>query len=242
MNATGWLESGRDYKEGIKILKESPFGNKRLARILSIQKNEGTLLYEMQKLAKKEAFLQKKLRVKTAIAIEKKKKEERKAVEPKAERYFPPVKLADLPQALHPVFIEQKQNFYKAASLKMLLNDLPADDTDNARKIIAQLFFLWQQIDIAWMKIDYWLEHKKILTGNINDFSGYSPMELLMHRQKLYQKISKRKKTIDKWQRRYEQLEGIEQEKFAVKLEKKIEDLKKLELELDRVNREIRRK
>jgi len=241
MNATEWIKSGRDYKEGIKILKESPFANKRLARILSIQKNEGTLLYEMQKLAKKEAFLQKKLRVKTAIALEKSKVEEKKAVEPKTERYFPPVKLADLPRALHPVFIEQKQNFYKVASMKILLNDLPADDTDNARKIIEQLFFLWQQIDIAWMKIDYWLEHKKILTESVNDFSGYSPMELLMHRQKLYQKISKRKKTIEKWQKKYEQLEGIKQEKYAVKLEKKIEDLKKLELELNRVNREIKK-
>ena len=233
MTATEWLNGKQDWDSGLKIYENSRWHNSRLLRIFKKKRDFFALKYELQKIAKKERIFQRAVPETKPGKQQKPAKPKTDIAKEQTERHYPKVFLKDLPKALHPAFIKQKQTFYAVSSLKMELNDLPDDEVAKAEAIIRKIFDAWAVIDLIWQRIDYWLINKQLMNVNKNDFSDKSPVELVKIRQLMYQRLSKRKKTIEKIIAQIEQ-ESDEKKlkKLHYKLKSKQEALHQLEMDI----------
>ena len=72
------------------------------------------------------------------------------------------LRLNQLPVKLHPLYIKQKNDFYKACSLKIELNDLPPEAETRALEICIEIENLFDAIEKSWKVFDYYQEFKTI--------------------------------------------------------------------------------
>lgn len=147
-------------------------------------------------------------------------------------------KITDFPLELHGVYRQKKELFLQACSLKIILNSLADSDTKNALKIQQQIFNLFEKMDSLSEILDHWTAHKRILKLKTDtDFSLLSPMELLQKRNTLRSNLTSRKKTLLKLQ-----ATNDNSLKMKDKIIKKQEEIKEIELQIEKLNNLIKEK
>lgn len=146
--------------------------------------------------------------------------------------------ITDFPLELHPIYRQKKELFLQACSLKIILNSLADNDTENALKIQQQIFNLFEKMDSLSEILDHWTTHKRILKLKTDtDFSLLSPMELLQKRNTLRSNLTSRKKTLLKLK-----ATNDNSLKMKDKIIKKQEEIKEIELQIEKLNNLIKEK
>lgn len=144
--------------------------------------------------------------------------------------------ISQYPVALHETYKKRYEHWLEACSLKVSLNEIPEDDSEAALIIQDKIMKCFTKFDACQEALDYFNEKKRVLpVKSSQDFSQLTPVELLKIRNNLRSQITKRKATIKKKQT---ELPDPEDDNFKVKqnaLNRKIEELRELELQLKEV-------
>lgn len=146
-------------------------------------------------------------------------------------------RISDYPIELHGVYLQKKEVFLKACSLKMRLNYLPDNDTEKALLLQKQIFDLFEKLDTLNAVLNHWDEHKRILKMTTEvDFSHLTPMQLLQKRNTLRSNVTARKKTLAKLLLpQTPPKEGCSL-RIKDKIIKKQEEIKEMELQIEKLN------
>ena len=237
MTINDWFTNNGSYNDGIMLFRALPSHNKNQLRLFLLKENAQNkikLRYELQK------HLQPTLKntIKTIQVVA--------AVAPaplKTEsKYYRRVYLKDLPTALHTHYIQQKNDYNLACSLKLQLNKISIlydkrgnavfDDEENyvlkeltpfdkqkALKFSLEIMQLFKSINKTWEIIDFYLEHGRILETTTNNFSSFSETKLLLTRNSRASSLTRANKKLDDFltQRKTTSLKS-----FAIKLDIKI--------------------
>jgi len=144
--------------------------------------------------------------------------------------------ISQYPVALHETYKKRYEHWLEACSLKVSLNEIPDQDSEAALIIQDKIMKCFSRFDVCQEALDYFNEKKRVLpVKSSQDFSQLSPVELLKLRNNLRSQITKRKATIHK---KHSELPDPEADNFKVKqnaLNRKIEELRELELQLKEV-------
>lgn len=144
--------------------------------------------------------------------------------------------ISQYPIALHETYKKRYEHWLEACSLKVSLNEIPDQDSEAALIIQDKIMKCFSRFDACQEALDYFNEKKRVLpVKSSQDFSQLSPVELLKLRNNLRSQITKRKATIHK---KHSELPDPEADNFKIKqnaLNRKIEELRELELQLKEV-------
>ncbi|MGP2569982.1 hypothetical protein ACT4R9_05520 [Ornithobacterium rhinotracheale] len=200
-------------------------GDERLLKSLQSPtlKNEAKLKYELRKLNAGNKVVESTI------------KQTEKALD-----YRPEMLNRDLisqyPPELHEVYIQRKQAFLEACSLKMKLNKIPENSMLQAAKLQWQIWDTFQKMDKASKVLNHFREHKRIMpTETKEDFSQIPEKKLTLKLRNLRSNKSKRMRTIKKLK---EELPPPEDANFKTKLNtlnKKLEILAELDLQIEKL-------
>lgn len=224
MNIKEWFTNGCNYEDGVAIYASLKTAKPNLIQLFKRKKSNAFLEKLKYELSKHKydvsSFtplqIEKPKTVKPAITLHK---------EPPA---YKSVLIADFPVALHPVYIQQKNDFATACSLKIQLNNLPADDEENALKLCLEIDRLFNAIELAWKKLDHYTEHKTILEVQTNDFSGLTPAQQIQRRNTKRSNLTKAKKRLEVLRSRAS-LNKSQQTKKEVAIEKQLSKINQIE-------------
>lgn len=240
MDIKSWFDSSGTYAEGVKLYSKLPNCNNQLIRSFSRENSSNfiKLKYELKKALmcgldtvtpitdKKPTELKK--------PIEKEVKKEpllKLIIQQSAAVSFEKETMAMYPMELHSIYRERVNNFYQACELKFQLNAVSERDEAQALKLIIQLEDLWTKIDKAWIILDHWKDHNRIMpTEESEDFSKLNGIQLCKKRDNLESSISKRTKTIKKMKAAVEA--SPENRSMAKLLLRKLEQLQQLTIDL----------
>jgi len=203
MDIQSWFSNNGSYADGVKLYSELPTCSTNILRSFARENSSNflKLKYELKKASLNGVgtIVQK---VEEVVTPPKKEPENKSLIKEiiraSEEVSFQKENMAMYPMELHSTYRQRVNDFYLACELKFQLNALADDDEENALKIIIQLEDLWTRIDRAWMILDHWKDHNRLMpTVESKDFSNLSGNQLVMMRNKLESRISKRQKTID---------------------------------------------
>lgn len=203
-----WFNNSKDYHTGVALYAALPSKKHHVLKRLNKGKNNqnmATLVSELRKFkntpvikpkAKVDIPVTPKPTTQTTINIEAQRKQQGNI---SVQREFNNLRIGDLPAELRPNFLKAQQVFYNMIELKFALNDLPAEATDSALKIILQIEALDEERDIIWRELNHWKKHKTLLEVPVTDFSNLTPLQLDQKRRNLRSSITKIKKRVDGW-------------------------------------------
>lgn len=244
MEIKKWLLSGCDYKTGVELYSKLP-NNKKLLRFFKLKETSYSLQklkYELQKYidhpAEKKVKEEKNNRKIPILQRDKQENTFSKKEIPEAYKRKP---IAYYPLVLHSTYRTGVEMFYQACSLKIKLNLLAPSESKESLKIQFEIFKCFEINDKCLKILKHYEETKRILPfENIKDFSHLNAQQLVNERQKLYSRVSKRKKTILELEEKYNLTEDkILQKKMFNKINNKKEELQKLNLEIDALSKKI---
>jgi hypothetical protein len=242
MDINSWFANSGTYEEGLTLLSQLPTCNAMMLRKFQ-RETPSTFLqlkYELKKasMGGMTASVEKAKEVvpaskKPAIKVE----EEpllQTIIQQSADVSFHKEHMGLYPAELHSVYRERISNFYKACELKFQLNAVPDREDSDALKIILQLEDLWTKIDKAWMILDHWKDHNRMMPVKCSeDFAQLSPVKIVLMRNNLEAKISKRQKTIDSM---YEKVKSNPEDRLISNAyNRKLEQLHQLQIDLETV-------
>ena len=200
MTVNNWFSSGCDYKKGVEIYKQQPKANKNFIKVFELKESMQNLMklkYELQKLMvptnSKNTTPNRNIQISIDASEKPKSKTESK--------YFRKLFISQLPTQLHPLYIQQKNDYMKYCSLKMQLNSLTHQkdkfgnliigtdglpklkeqtplDIEVAQKICLEIEMLFDAIDKTWQIIDHYLQTREILVIQEKSFTDLSPGKL----------------------------------------------------------------
>jgi hypothetical protein len=239
MKINDWFNSGCNYEEGVAIyasLKTSKIKLLQLFRKKTAASYLDKLKYELGKHKETEVVLlqtftehQKGESFSSAPAP---------IIAPVKETPLYKQKLIrDYPTELHPVYIQQKNDYITACSLKIQLNNLPSDEERNDEALILCLEIerLFDAVELAWKQLDYWTDNKSILEIKTNDFSKLSPAKLLQRRNNKRSNLTKAKKQLNALQSK-QPISIADTTKLAVRTEKQLNKIIQLEEDIQTLN------
>jgi len=239
MDIQDWFAKKGNYSDGLMLYSRLPNCNSNMLRNLQNENpaNFLKLKYELKKAS---------INGVNAIVpkVEKIAPEPKKEVKPEpllesfikksADVSFEKETMAMYPHELHSTYSERISNFYKACELKFQLNAVPARQDDDALKIIIQLEDLWTRIDRAWMILDHWKDHNRIMpVKESEDFTALSPVKIVLLRNNLEAKISGRQKTIESLSKKAQATP--EDRSLSNSLNRKLEQLQQLKIDLETI-------
>ncbi len=241
MDIQSWFENNGNYSDGLELFAQLPNCNKIQLRNFARENTSNfiKLKYELKKalMAGIGESIQEKI---LEPAVPQKPFENKPEpllqliIKQSADQSFEKETMAIYPMELHETYRKRVSNFYKACELKFQLNSLPEGDENTALKIILQLEDLWTRIDCAWMILDHWKDHKRIMPVNESeDFTKLTPIQLLMKRNQLESRISKRKVTIKSMTAEVEA--SPENRTISNLLNRKLEQLHQLNIDLETI-------
>ena len=209
MTIEEWFANSGSFEAGVFLYSQSKRPNPNLLRLFGRknQRAESRLRYELKKLLGSTPV--------TKVAVVPSKQEKAPSISKEAlistslETENKRVIAAQLPLALREVFYQKNKDYYALYELKLLLNALPANAEEEALRLIVEMKELRLKVDQAWKEIDYFMEHKRELPKTEMDVYTLSPMELVQHRQRRYAQVSKRKKTLAKWEKEVVSIEDL---------------------------------
>ncbi|WP_353158459.1 hypothetical protein [Myroides odoratus] len=219
-----WLESkDSPYMEGLDLYESLPNHNKNLARNLRRNEtalNRQKLRYELKKYIdvqpKQSTTVFKPVPAQIAPVqpsspvIESVKKEESKTA---------PL-FHQLPTQLRPTLLEANNLFKENCLLKAELNDLPFEAEEQALLIMRKIDQNVKANELAWSKIDYWLEHKQLPKDNTVVVAKLTMDQLINQRNLLESSISRLKKRLTANKTKIAQADIQEQNKLSIKISK----------------------
>lgn len=239
MNIQYWFANSGTYEDGLLIYSKLASCNTNLLRSLARESTANflKLKYEL----KKASFSEKPTItpiIKKVVAVAK----PMPKAEPLLEQIikqsvavsFQKETMAMYPAQLHSTYRQRVNDFYLSCELKFQLNALDDDDENNALAIIIQLEDLWTRIDRAWMILDHWKDHNRVMpTKESEDFKKLNGIQLVKLRDNLQSRISKREKTIDVMTK---QVKASPEERGLLSLlNRKLEQLEQLKIDLEKV-------
>lgn len=219
-----WLESkDSPYMEGLDLYESLPNHNKNLTRNLRRNEtalNRQKLRYELKKYidVQPKSSTTVSISVPAPIApvqpsspvVESVKKEESKTA---------PL-FHQLPTQLRPVLLEANNLFKENCLLKAELNDLPFEAEEQAILIMRKIDQNVKANELAWSKIDYWLEHKQLPKDNTVVVAKLTMDQLINQRNLLESSISRLKKRLTANKTKIAQADIQEQNKLSIKISK----------------------
>lgn len=148
--------------------------------------------------------------------------------------------ISDYPLKLHEIYLQRRQTFLTACSLKMQLNYYVDDAEQKSLGTQWQIVKLFDVVDAFTTILLHYKETGRILLADVEeDFSSLSPVELLQKRNTLRSNRSNRMKTIAKMEK---QLPPKEDKKYLAKFDKltrKKEELFVLNQRIEKLNQLI---
>ncbi|WP_314058649.1 hypothetical protein [Empedobacter brevis] len=143
--------------------------------------------------------------------------------------------LAAYPPELHQTFISRVKAFYHWCELKLKLNLLPEESEKEALELLIEIDKTQAFVNRCWRILDYYDETKNILHDEIEiDYSKLSFDQQSKQKQLIFQKITKRKKTIDNLYKRLQKtLDGKKKLTIQNRLHEKHKELFDLERQKD---------
>ncbi len=219
-----WLESkDSPYMEGLDLYESLPNHNKSLVRNLRRTENplnRQKLIYELKKFVqmRPKTIAVVSVPVLTPIVpmqssspvVESIKKEESKTT---------PL-FHQLPSPLRPVLLEANSLFKENCLLKAELNDLPYEAEEQALLIMRKIDQNVKANELAWSKIDYWLEHKQLPQDNTVVVAKLTMDQLINQRNLLESSISRLKKRLNANKTKIAQSDIQDQNKLSIKIAK----------------------
>lgn len=228
MTISEWLTSdSQDYKTALQLYEVLPTCNRHFLKAMQKADTPQNLIKLKYQLEKHKDLVVPKVttikEIKPALIIN---------TEPKPKPSFKPrVLITDLPLELHAMYIEQKNNFAKACSLKMQLNTLEQHEIEHkALDIILKIESLFKAINEAWRIIDYYLDHKEVIQVPKTTLENLTPIELLKKQNSLRSSITRQKTRKLKLQT---ELKNTSLRTQKLKLESKIEKTTKKLINLE---------
>ena len=105
--------------------------------------------------------------------------------------------ISQYPSELHSVYQKAFNYWLTACSLKVKLNEIPADNEADAYDLQKEIYDCMKGFDQAKKALDYYNTEKSILpTENKKDLSALSPLELDRRLRNLRPLITRRKQTL----------------------------------------------
>lgn len=104
-----------------------------------------------------------------------------------------------LPAELRPVLLEAHTLFRENCLLKVQLNELAADQENEALQLQVKIFNNFARNAHCWKQIDYWREHKALAPSapQGGTFAALTPEQRVKRQAQLWSSISKLKKRLD---------------------------------------------
>ena len=197
MDIQQWLESDKNYKEGIVLLSKYS-KNKILIRSLSKSRKQSKLVYELKKIhQRKQSNVVKE---KTSAPKIKKINPDKHLIDQSIAFHTNKKRLVDYPVELHDIYKMAVKLHYDWLSLKIELVELPAAKVKEALYIQRQMYYLKKENQRCWDKLNYYSETNEILVDHevfsVESLSSNEKTKTLFNLRSSY---SKRKKTIEKW-------------------------------------------
>lgn len=241
MDIKSWFAVSGSYADGVLLYSQLATCNPHLLRTFARETTSNflNLKYELKKASFSEkAIITPKIEKKTT-AVEFVPKPEpllQEIIKQSAAVSFQKETMAMYPPPLHSTYRQRVNDFYHACELKFQLNALADDDENNALTIIIQLEDLWTKIDRAWMILDHWKDHNRVMpTEESEDFKKLNGIQLVKLRDNLQSRISKREKTIDVMK---EQVKACPEERgLLALLNRKLEQLEQLKIDLETIRK-----
>lgn len=148
--------------------------------------------------------------------------------------------VAQYPLILHPVYNRAYNTWLTACSLKIQLNNVLPEDSENALNIQVEIFKLMDAFDADKEVLDYYLHYKRVLIPKESStIKQLNPISLVTTRNSLRSNITRRKQTLEK---RIGELPETSDPSYKKKINfilNKREELKALEIELAQLNSKI---
>lgn len=244
MDISTWFSSSGSYADGLELYRQLPTCNANLLRSFA-KENTANLLklkYELKKalMSGSGTIVQK---VENIVVEQPKEVQDdsliKEIIKQSEAVSFKKETMAMYPMELHSTYRQRVNDFYLACELKFQLNSLADDDESAALKIIMQLEDLWTKIDRAWMILDHWKDHNRVMpTAESEDISKLSGNKLVMMRNKLESRISKREKTLESM---HENVKASPEDRGLLNLyNRKLEQLQQLKIDLETVRRKLK--
>lgn len=226
MTIATWLTSeNQDYKTALQLYEALPTCNRHFLKAMQkadTPQNLIKLRYQLEKY--------KSLEVPKATTTKGIKPVLIGNTEPKP-NFKSRVLITDLPLELHATYIEQKNNFAKACSLKMQLNALEEHEIEHkALGVILEIESLFKAINEAWKIIDYYLEHKEVIQVPKTTLENLTSIELINKQNSLRSSITRQKARKEKL---LKELQNTSLRTQKLKLEAKIEKATKKLINLE---------
>ncbi|WP_417365924.1 hypothetical protein [Flavobacterium beibuense] len=245
MDIKEWFETSGSYRDGLELYRNLPNCSSNLLRSLERESKSNLLKlkYELKK-ALESGNRVVVSEIKESPAQPKKMPEKPKfddnIIEQSAKVTFTKETLAMYPPELHDTYRDRINCFYKACSLKIILNGLDDDAEEEAFSIQLQIEELWDRIDSCWTILNHWKQHKRIMPVKTTvDFNTLNAIQLVKRRDQIQTSISKRLPTINKLEM---EVEASPEDKTKLnRLNKKREELQQLLIDLDVIRKILRK-
>ncbi len=241
MDIQKWFNDSGSYAEGVKLYSKLPVHSSQLLKNFSRESTSNflKLKYELKKAILSNASVITEKPAKQVVPPVAKKEVQDESllqviIQQSAAQSFDKESMAKYPRELHATYRERVNLFYQACELKFQLNALPDADEKNALNLILQLEDLWTKIDRAWVILDHWKDHNRIMPSEESkDYSKLNGIQLVTLRARLETSISKRTKTIEKM--RENCILSPEDRTLANSLNRKLEQLQQLIIDLETI-------
>ena len=199
MKINDWFTNGCNYEEGVAIYASLKTSKINLLRLFQ-KKNASTYLeklkYELGKHKETEVVLNNFTVVSPG---EKPTSAPAPIITPIIEPPLYKQKLIrDYPVALHPVYIQQKNDYATACSLKIQLNNVDGRKRfdGEALKLCLEIERLFDAVELAWKQLDHYTETNTILVVKEHDFSDLTPGQLILKRNSKRSSLTKAKRLV----------------------------------------------
>ncbi len=242
MKVNDWFNSDCNYMEGVMLYQQQKGHSSNLLRLFLRKEsvpNFEKLKYELSKFKESESSaVTKPKKVNLHVDfLEKNSKQQTVSInstKPPSGYFY---KLNELHTDLHPLAMKQRNDFQKAISLKLRLNNMHPDEEGESLKLCIQIEDLFDAIETAQKVLDHYVEHKVVLNIEARTYNDYTGGQLADARRNKRTSVTKFKNKINTLKTALKsKLPLAEKTKLENQLQKDTEKLLKHELDLQELN------
>lgn len=244
MKVNEWFSNGSDYNAGVLLYASLKGHSPNLVRLFLRKESPSNfekLKYELGKFREKGTIAkplivknEKKSQYNIDIKID---GSERKPLTNNKKTSFYFYRLNELHTDLHAISIKQRNDFQKAISLKLKLNELHPSEEGAALSLCIEIEDLFDTIETTQKVLKHYVEHKVVLNIASRNYRSLTAAQLIQSRNNKRISVSKYKKKVESFENELGQnLSKSETTKQAVALEKAKSKLLEHELDLQQLN------
>lgn len=242
MTINEWFENGCGYNDGVLLYREQKNHSANLVRLFLKKKsknNQSKLEYELGKYREPQ-----KNKVKNNVNLENTSKSklsvftvlENEPIKITKEHVHYFYRLNQLPIELHALAIQQRNDFQKAISIKLQLNQLHTLEEGKALTLCIAIEDLFDSIEMAQNVLKHYVKHKVVIDITPRDFSNMTGDQRIIRLRNKRSSIAKLQKRIDGYKKELAlELPLARKTKLKVQLQKSSENLLKQELEVQQL-------